>query len=290
MPFFSIVTPTYNRAYALSRIAEAILKQDFDDYEWIIVDDGSTDDTKDIVAKLKKDNPKIKYLQQDNKGASVARNRGASEAQGEWIVYLDSDDQPLPILLSLVLEKTKNQPEKSYGIVNHIRHIVLLDVDGKIVQYKGPFVMADRQACLQDFYHWNFKVTSSGFFHKKKLFLHGIGWDEKLHFLEDWELLMQMGVKYPDRFLHIEEVGVNYVQSYGGSGEGMCSRAQYKDWGHAFEYIYKKHQNDPLMEGQDWYPHRKKKYARLQKLVDEGREPEAMYKYFPNYKPSHLTT
>jgi glycosyltransferase involved in cell wall biosynthesis len=93
-PFFTIVVPTYNRAHLLPRAIESILAQTFQDFEVIIVDDGSTDHTADVVSALGDD--RIEYLSQENAGASAARNRGAAAASGSFLTFLDSDDEALP--------------------------------------------------------------------------------------------------------------------------------------------------------------------------------------------------
>lgn len=89
-PFFSIIIPTYNRAEFLSGAVMSILDQGFTDWELLIVDDGSTDNTKAIVNGFKDD--RIKYIFQENAERSAARNNGIDNAEGKYICFLDSDD------------------------------------------------------------------------------------------------------------------------------------------------------------------------------------------------------
>lgn len=91
-PFFSIVTPTYNRAHYLREMLESVQTQSITDYEHIIVDDGSTDGTEDLVSSLSKDNSRIVYIKQENQGRSAARNVGIRSSKGSYICFLDSDD------------------------------------------------------------------------------------------------------------------------------------------------------------------------------------------------------
>lgn len=86
----SIVLPTHNRAHLISRAIESVVDQTYSNWELIIVDDGSTDSTKEIIDRY--NDPRIKYIYQDNQERSAARNRGIEEAAGEWICFLDSDD------------------------------------------------------------------------------------------------------------------------------------------------------------------------------------------------------
>jgi glycosyltransferase involved in cell wall biosynthesis len=90
MPFFSIIIPTYNRAPIISLSINAVLQQTFDDFEIIVVDDGSTDQTSDVVGSIL--NPKLSYVYQDNQGVCAARNTGARCAKGQYLAFLDSDD------------------------------------------------------------------------------------------------------------------------------------------------------------------------------------------------------
>lgn len=90
MPFFSVIIPTYNRAKDLKRSLESVLAQTFTDFELLIVDDGSTDSTPEVVGWYNDD--RIRYIYQDNKERSAARNNGMQQATGKYICLLDSDD------------------------------------------------------------------------------------------------------------------------------------------------------------------------------------------------------
>ncbi len=89
----SIVTPTYNRGHLLNAAYQSLLRQDNKDFEWIVIDDGSTDNTEALFrAWMEEKKIKILYERQENGGVNRARNRGIELAQGEMILYLDSDD------------------------------------------------------------------------------------------------------------------------------------------------------------------------------------------------------
>ncbi len=92
--FLSIVTPTYNRAYILAECYRSLTKQTCLDFEWIVVDDGSKDNTKELVQSfIAEEKIDIKYIRQENGGKHIAHNTGAEYAQGEMFLCLDSDDQ-----------------------------------------------------------------------------------------------------------------------------------------------------------------------------------------------------
>lgn len=92
-PFFSIIIPAYNRAGLISETLDSILTQSFRSFELIVVDDGSTDQTSDILSSYQ---GRITAIRQENKGAEAARHNGFTHAQGEYIVLFDSDDILLP--------------------------------------------------------------------------------------------------------------------------------------------------------------------------------------------------
>ena len=110
IPAVSIVTPTYNRAHLLPRVWASIVQQTERNFEWIVVDDGSTDDTREIVHGF--DDPRIRYFHQENRGANEARNRGDSRVRADYVVYLDSDDELLnePTLAEMLAEVRAAHP------------------------------------------------------------------------------------------------------------------------------------------------------------------------------------
>lgn len=93
---FSIIVPTYNRAHFLGRTIASVLNQTYVNWELLIVDDGSTDNTKDLVLGYSDADRRIKYIYQENKRVSAARNNGLQNAQGDYLCFLDSDDEFKP--------------------------------------------------------------------------------------------------------------------------------------------------------------------------------------------------
>jgi glycosyltransferase involved in cell wall biosynthesis len=89
-PFFSIILPTYNRSHLITKAIESVLAQTYASWELVIVDDGSTDNTKETVALFI--DPRIHYIYQQNSERSAARNNGMDRAKGQYICFLDSDD------------------------------------------------------------------------------------------------------------------------------------------------------------------------------------------------------
>jgi len=108
MPEVSIIVPCYNHGHYLSDALQSVLAQTFADWEAIIVDDGSTDDTRSVAAQFV--DPRIRYIYQDNQGLSAARNTGIRAAQGELVALLDADDAWQPAFLETMTGALASEP------------------------------------------------------------------------------------------------------------------------------------------------------------------------------------
>ena len=109
MPQVSIITPCYNASRFVSQTIDSVLTQTFTDWEMIIVDDGSKDDSSEIVEKYVKKDSRIRLIQQPNGGSANARNHGIREATGRYIALLDADDLWLPQFLEKQIEFMKGK-------------------------------------------------------------------------------------------------------------------------------------------------------------------------------------
>jgi len=113
--FFSVIVPCFNVQNTLKSTIDSILRQDFNNYEIIAVDDGSFDNTSDILSNFKIKN-NIKVITQSNKGLGAARNSGINASEGTYICLLDADDLWVPNKLSKVYDIIKN---KKYSLISH---------------------------------------------------------------------------------------------------------------------------------------------------------------------------
>lgn len=105
----SVIIPLYNKEPIIEQSLRSVLSQDFDNVEVVVVNDGSTDRSADIVRRI--NDPRITLIEQDNGGPSKARNTGVKHAKGDWILFLDADDELLPGAIKLFHDKIKNYPE-----------------------------------------------------------------------------------------------------------------------------------------------------------------------------------
>lgn len=114
MPFFTIVMCTFNRALLLPRAVESVLKQVEEDWELVVVDDGSTDDSFSVLKTFAESDRRIRYQYQSNAGIGNARTNGALSARGLFVTFLDSDDEYLPNHLALRRDVLQSYPEVEF--------------------------------------------------------------------------------------------------------------------------------------------------------------------------------
>ena len=152
---FTVFTATYNRAHTLDRVYDSLKAQTYRDFEWLIVDDGSTDNTRELVEQWQQKNlVPIRYIYQENAHLHIAFNRGVQEAQGELFMKLDSDDSCEP----QALERFKyhwdaislDQKEKFSAVT-----CLCKDTNGQIVGDIFPFNPTDSDSLE---IHYRFKV------------------------------------------------------------------------------------------------------------------------------------
>jgi glycosyltransferase involved in cell wall biosynthesis len=116
-PMFTVVLPVYNREQLVQRAIESVLEQKETDYELIVVDDGSTDKTVETVREY---GEALTLIEQTNAGPGAARNRGIQAATGEYVTFLDSDDQWLPWTLSVFREVIQRHDRPAFVCGNHV--------------------------------------------------------------------------------------------------------------------------------------------------------------------------
>jgi glycosyltransferase involved in cell wall biosynthesis len=180
MPLVSVVIPSYNCARYLPEAIESVLGQSLSDLEVIVVDDGSTDDTKQVVSRYLSDG-RLQYVFQENRGApSAARNRGAALAQGEFIASLDSDDLLAPTALEEEVAALKAS-NASWCITDIVK---FWEGHQEVRQTQFPVGDLAREIFRDDF------VRVAMFFRKDALVRVGM-WDESLR-RDDWDLNIRL--------------------------------------------------------------------------------------------------
>ena len=161
-PQFTVFTPTYNRAHTLEQVYCSLLCQTLSDFEWVIVDDGSSDGTKDQVMSWQSEGKiRIRYFYQENQGKPAAHNRGVREASGELFLVLDSDDACTPNALERFLFHWLSipMPERDgfSGVTCHC-----LNPKGNLVGTQFPFDVIDSDP-IEMHFKFNVKGEKWGF-------------------------------------------------------------------------------------------------------------------------------
>lgn len=192
IPKVSVIIPTYNRAHFVIEAIESVLNQTFQDFEIIVVDDGSTDNTREA---LKKFGSKIRYTYQENRGVAAARNTGIRAAKGEFIAFLDHDDLWLPDKLSIQMDAfSKN---KEVGLV--YTDCVAFDKEGKLP--KGdrirPSGWVFKQLFRRPFGLLTGVVCKKECFNKCGLF------NESFFTSDDYDMCLRISTKH--KFLFIDQ-------------------------------------------------------------------------------------
>ncbi|OGZ42308.1 MAG: hypothetical protein A3C80_00545 [Candidatus Ryanbacteria bacterium RIFCSPHIGHO2_02_FULL_45_43] len=201
-PKVSILLPSYNRAYLLPFTIENILEQTWKDWELIIVDDGSLDNTDEVIKNF--DDRRITYIKhQVNAGEAAARNTALAAARGEYIANQDSDDEWFPEKLEEEVYLLDRSPAR-VGAVYSSFHKTLFDGSEEIVpsaihhQKEGNLV--------NTFLRSDFYITGQALLIKKECYKNVGGYDEKLRVLNDAEFLIRLASQY--EFVHNPHVRV----------------------------------------------------------------------------------
>lgn len=186
-PTVSVIIPTYNRAPLVAEAVASVLAQTWTDYELLVVDDGSTDATLEVLAPFR---DRLRLLQQpENRGVSAARNRGAQEARGEWLAFLDSDDLWLPAKLARQLQWLAAHPGVQIAQTEEIwlRHGRRVNPKKQHRKQSGRIFLPSLHLCL---------VSPSAVMLRRELFLQAGGFDESLPACEDYDLWLRLSWQY----------------------------------------------------------------------------------------------
>ncbi|MCP4350154.1 MAG: glycosyltransferase [Desulfobacterales bacterium] len=186
-PLVSVIIPTYNRARMLKQAVDSVLAQDFADFELIVVDDGSDDNTQEILDEYQDE---IIVIQQENKGVSAARNKGIVSASGRFTAFLDSDDLWMPKKLSAQVSFFHSNPDALICQTEEIwiRNNVRVNPKKKHKKLSGMIFEPSLYLCL---------VSPSAVMIKRSLFDEVGVFDENLPACEDYDLWLRISCKYP---------------------------------------------------------------------------------------------
>ena len=202
----SVIIPTYNRASALGRAITSVLEQTFVDFELIIVDDGSTDNTEDIIRSFK--DHRIRFVRhQQNSGVCAARNTGIRAARGEYIAFDDSDDEWLPQKLERQMELFSRDKTTRLGLVT----CGAIFVNGNSERQSQPKAHLLNYEDLL-YHRGGYGVGTQSLLIKRSVAGQELYFDEGLPALEDWDLALRISriadiAAVPEPLVRIDRVG-----------------------------------------------------------------------------------
>jgi len=198
MPKISVVIPTYNRAHIVGEAIDCVLSQTEQSFEIVIADDGSSDDTKNIIDAF--GDGRIKYHYKENGGVSSARNMGISKATGDYIAFLDSDDLWQKKHLELMCKALEENSDfgAAYGIIATFFEDGRVKPNHSSEQCKSGWI-------TEDLFKVGFVSAQATMFRSQVL--DGFGFDESLQTAEDSDAFLRLSLKI--KFLFVTDVYVN---------------------------------------------------------------------------------
>ncbi len=212
-PSVSVVIPTYNRSALLKQAVLSVLAQTYTDFEIIVVDDGSTDDTRQVVEGLR--DPRVRYVWQQNQQRCVARNHGIREARGQWIAFLDSDDLWFPNRLRYQFQAMVRNPGIGFVYCGSVR----VDERGRFV-YPQDFLRFRKTDAVTDKYSELLVadcLTSITPLIDSDLLREVGEFDATLRHAEDWDMWIRMAGK--TKFLLVDQA-LTAVRIHTGNRSG----------------------------------------------------------------------
>ena len=188
----SVIIPTFNRAHTLSRAIESVVAQTFGDWELIVIDDGSSDETPSVVSQFSDE--RIKFVRQKRAGVSAARNRGIESTERPWISFLDSDDYWQPTKLERQFSLLDSYPDLSVCYTNEIwiRRGIRVNQKRKHRKYGGWIYEYCLPLCI---------ISPSSVVLRRSLLEKKGRFDESFPVCEDYELWLRLTACNPVLFL-----------------------------------------------------------------------------------------
>ena len=185
---FSIIIPTYNYADVLDRSTRSALNQTGDDFEILIIDDGSTDNTPQIMSGYQKEFPeKIRYFVQKNQGPAAARNKGVELSFGSYLFFLDADDEMAPDLLSHLRQEISDKPSVDVIFGDHIS----IDHNGASTYSTTNVLPKTREECFKAYIFKKLHLSHCAKIVKRRVF-EKISYPVKLRISEDIPFMAEL--------------------------------------------------------------------------------------------------
>ena len=203
----SVIIPTYNYAHFIREAIESVLAQTYRHFEIIVVDDGSTDGTADVVSQF----PDVRYIYQPNQGTAAARNAGVLCSQANYLVFLDADDRLLPNALEAGINSLNENPT----CVFVSGHWELISRDGRSMP--TPPVLCIKENHYRTFLDYNYIGTIGQVMFRRSVFVSEPGFDASVPGCDDAELYMRLAKDFP---VHCHDQIVVQYRVHGANTSG----------------------------------------------------------------------
>jgi glycosyltransferase involved in cell wall biosynthesis len=200
MPLISVIVPAYNAEKTIRETIESVINQTFSDWELIVVNDGSQDNTVEVVSQIK--DSRIKVFSYENAGLPASRNRGFDKAEGEFISFLDSDDLWTPDKLEEQLKalRANTKAAVAYSWTDYIDKSSNFLHPGRHLSFSGDV--------YSKLLVRNFLENGSNALIKREALNEVGGFNESLRAAEDWDMWLRLGAKY--HFVAVEKPQILY--------------------------------------------------------------------------------
>lgn len=266
MPFFSVIIPLYNKASFVRKTLDSVLNQNFEDYEVIIVNDGSTDNGLELIQRYS--NSKIKIINQVNQGVSIARNNGIRVSKGKYISFLDADDLWKKNHLSEVFKAAENYPHENVFCSNY----EVFYSEKKIKRTNFSIPIKNKYTLINNFFKASLKSSialTSGVTVKKQILAKNL-FDPNIKSGQDTDMWIRLALKHS--FVFINTVTLTHFKSINNS-------------------LSKSNLIDDRILAIEKHSHHNKNHTFLHKYLDYNKFSVSLqYKRIKEYKKAYLIT
>ena len=200
MPIVSVILPVYNGVKTIDATLKSVFQQSIQDFELVVIDDGSTDQTLEAISKF--DDPRLSVFSYQNAGVATTRNRGVSHASAEYVSFIDADDLWTPHKLALQLKALTDMPEAAvaYSWTDYIDQTDRFIAKAQRVNFSGDVYADLLLRC--------FLESASNATIRRQAFLECGGFDPSLSGAADWDFFLRLAKRYA--FVAVPHLGVLY--------------------------------------------------------------------------------
>lgn len=275
----SVLIPTYNRASMVREAIQSVLDQTYQDFEIILIDDGSTDDTPGVIASF--NDPRIRYFYQQNQGRPLARNHALKEADGDFITFLDSDDLYLPHKLQMQVDYLKSHPS-----------VEMVYAGTKRVLMDGTFVdnlQTEQAGHIHQLLLWGCSIATPSVMMRSEVMKQVGYFDDALPILEDIDYWLRIAKEHeigviPNVLVHVRlHNQENLVRDPEETLKYLPYVIEKNLQGYSFIFQRRIYGNLYIHQGLELLNHKPEKISLAWKLFFKGFAYYPFHKYVPLY-------